>query len=98
MDTQPPRRLYNAMSAHSIAEASTNLPDLIDRAIAGEAVVITRNGKPVAELNPLAPQREPRPVTTEDIAWLDANRIGTIMPDEDAVTLVRKMREEGESD
>jgi prevent-host-death family protein len=86
------------MSAHNIAEAGANLTDLIDRAIAGEAVVITRNGKPVAELNAVRPPREPRRVTAEDIAWLDANRVGTVAPDEDAVTLIRRLREEGDSE
>jgi antitoxin (DNA-binding transcriptional repressor) of toxin-antitoxin stability system len=38
------------MSAYSVATAKNSLPSLIDKAIAGEAVVITRHGKPVAEL------------------------------------------------
>jgi prevent-host-death family protein len=38
------------MSEYSVANAKTHLPRLIDRAIDGEAVVITRHGKPVAEL------------------------------------------------
>jgi len=41
-----------AMSAYSIADAKADLPRLINRAIAGEAVVITRHGKPVAEIRP----------------------------------------------
>ncbi len=38
------------MSAYSVATAKNSLPSLIDKAISGEAVVITRHGKPVAEL------------------------------------------------
>ena len=38
------------MGTHSVAEAKANLPRLIDRALEGEEVVITRRGKPVAEL------------------------------------------------
>jgi len=84
------------MSSHTIAEAGKNLDDLIDRAIAGEGVVITRGGKPVAELHPVKVPFEGRPVTEADIEWLRQNRVGTIMPKEDAATLVRKMRDEGD--
>ena len=40
------------MTVHSVAEAKANLPRLIDRALDGEEVVITRRGKPVAQLTP----------------------------------------------
>ncbi len=40
------------MSSYSVATAKNALPSLIDKAIAGEEVVITRSGKPVAELRP----------------------------------------------
>lgn len=42
------------MSHFSVAEAKNTLPSLIDRAIEGEEVVITRHGKPVAELRPVS--------------------------------------------
>jgi antitoxin (DNA-binding transcriptional repressor) of toxin-antitoxin stability system len=38
------------MKTYSVAEAKNQLPKLIDRALAGEEVVITRRGKPVVEL------------------------------------------------
>ncbi|MHB8530593.1 MAG: type II toxin-antitoxin system Phd/YefM family antitoxin [Caulobacteraceae bacterium] len=38
------------MSTYSVADAKAGLPGLINRAIAGEEVIITRHGKPVAEL------------------------------------------------
>jgi len=41
------------MSVHNLVEAKTRLSDLIDRAQQGEAVVITRHGKPVVELRAL---------------------------------------------
>ena len=47
------------MAAYSVAEAKNRLPTLIDKAIEGEEVVITRHGKPVAELRP-RPQRDAR--------------------------------------
>ncbi len=42
------------MIAYSVADAKANLPRLIDKAMQGEEVVITRHGKPVAELRPTA--------------------------------------------
>ena len=41
------------VTVYSVAEAKNTLPRLIDRALQGEAVVITRRGKPVAELKPV---------------------------------------------
>lgn len=79
------------MSSHSVAEAKSHLSELIDRALKGEDVVITRHGHPVVELKPVSPP--PRRITEADIKWLRAHRIpceGT----EDAVTLVRRMRDE----
>jgi prevent-host-death family protein len=40
------------MPAYSVAEAKNALPKLIDRALRGEEVVITRRGKAVVELRP----------------------------------------------
>lgn len=57
------------MTAYSVADAKNTLPQLIDRALLGEEVVITRRGKPVAELRPVSP-RPPPPAGTD--AWLDA--------------------------
>jgi len=44
------------MSIHSVAEAKNQLSELIERALKGEEVVITRHGRPVAQIVP-APQR-----------------------------------------
>lgn len=40
------------MSTYSVAAAKAGLPGLINRALAGEEVIITRHGKPVVELRP----------------------------------------------
>lgn len=40
------------MADYSVADAKNHLPKLIDRAMSGEEVIITRRGKPVAELKP----------------------------------------------
>jgi prevent-host-death family protein len=82
------------MSTHSVAEAKNQLSKLIDRALKGEGVVITRRGQPVVELKPVRPA--PRPLTETDIEWLRANRVGKTMPKTDAATLIRQMRDEGE--
>jgi prevent-host-death family protein len=59
------------MAAYSVAEAKNTLPKLIDRALRGEEVIITRHGKPVAELRPV--QRQPTPPQgTYD--WLRSRR------------------------
>jgi len=57
--------------AYSVAEAKNTLPKLIDRALQGEEVIITRHGKPVAELKP-AQGRPPPPRGTYE--WLRARR------------------------
>jgi antitoxin (DNA-binding transcriptional repressor) of toxin-antitoxin stability system len=81
------------MSTHSIAEATSQLPRLIDRALEGESVVISRDGQPLVELRPVA--RRPKPLTPADIEWLDAHRVGTVPASLDAATEVRNLRDEG---
>lgn len=80
------------MSTHSVVEAKNQLSELIDRAQHGEPVVITRHGKPVAELRPIPPT--PRPVTTADLEWLATRRITRQNPTEDAGSLLSRMRDE----
>ena len=60
------------MSTYSVADAKNGLPRLIDLALQGEEVVISRHGKPVAELRPVAAAvRKASPAT---YAWLQARR------------------------
>ena len=80
------------MSTHSVAEAKNQLSKLIDRALKGEAVVITRRGEPVVELKPVRPA--PRPITAADIEWLRARRSRLPPSKIDAATLIRQMRDE----
>ena len=82
------------MNTHSVAEARNQLSQLIDRALKGEGIVITRRGEPVVELKPVRPA--PRPITDADIEWLRARRVGRVMPKTDAGNLVSDMRDEGE--
>ena len=45
----------------NVAEAKAKLSELLDRALAGEEIIIARAGKPIARLTPLErkPQRKP---------------------------------------
>lgn len=82
------------MGTHSVAEAKNQLSELIDRALAGEGVVITRHGHPVVELKPVSPPA--RPISAADIDWLVARRVGDRPVSSDAGTLVSTMRDEDE--
>lgn len=44
----------------NLYEAKTNLSQLVDRAAAGEEIIIAKNGVPQARLVPLAAQATPR--------------------------------------
>jgi prevent-host-death family protein len=57
--------------AYSVAEAKNTLPKLIDRALEGEEVIITRHGKPVVELRPALRREPPAKGTLE---WLRSRR------------------------
>jgi len=80
------------MASHSVADAKNNLSQLIDRALEGEEVVITRHGTPVAVLKGVA--RQPGPVTDEEIEWLRRHRVRGPMPSEDAGSLLSRIRDE----
>ena len=64
--------IFVAMTHYSVAEAKNNLPKLLDRMLAGEEVVITRRGRPIARL---APEEAPVIGFPLDLEWLDANRV-----------------------
>ena len=82
------------MGTHSVAEAKNKLPELIDRALKGEDVVITRHGHPVAELKAIP--KKVGPITPEALDWLAARRLKLRNVTEDAGTLMSKIRDEGE--
>ncbi|HYD45178.1 MAG TPA: type II toxin-antitoxin system prevent-host-death family antitoxin [Phenylobacterium sp.] len=80
------------MSQHSVAEAKNQLSGLIERALEGEKVTITKHGRPVVSLTP--EQRVGRATTEAEIAWMrDRARRRACAP-VDSVTLVEEMREE----
>ena len=80
------------MSTHSVAEAKDQLSKLIDRALKGEGIVITRRGQPVVELKPVRPP--PRPVTKEDLEWLRRMRAQLPYCEIDSGTFISEMRDE----
>ena len=83
------------MGTHSVAEAKNRLSELIDRALAGEGVTITRHGRPVVELRPV--ELGPGPVKPEDLDWLAAHRASLgPAPAQGAGNLVSAMRDEEE--
>ena len=83
------------MATYSIEEAKALLSELIHKALAGEGVTITRDGKPVAELRPTmsATVRRPSPRLINEIAARAKTRprLG-----ENAVDIIRRMRDEPE--
>ncbi len=83
------------MSTYSVAEAKNQLSKLIDRALQGEGVIITRRGEPVVALKPVtAVPARPRRATNADIEWLRAHRARLPPSKIDAATFVRQMRDE----
>lgn len=82
------------MGKHSVAEAQNRLSELIDQALGGEEVVITRHGTAVVELRPL--RSAPEPLSREDLDWLAERRAGRSAATVDAGTLLSQMRDEEE--
>jgi len=77
------------MAEYSIADAKNNLPKLVDRALAGEEVRITRRGKTVARLI-----GEPPPPLGIDVDWLDRVRVDPKDPNLDFTSIIRQMRDD----
>jgi prevent-host-death family protein len=55
------------MSEYSVADAKNKLPSLINKALEGEEIVITRHGKPVVELRQIS---KPLPRSKGIDEWL----------------------------
>jgi prevent-host-death family protein len=64
------------MVQYSVAEAKNRLPKLIDEALEGGEVVITRRGKPVVELRPAAAKPTPPGGSDEWLFQRTRNRQG----------------------
>ncbi len=70
----------------SIAEAKAHLSELI---AAGEQVVVTKRGVPVATILP-----SPKPKKKLDLAWLEEATKDIPYQHEDSETLLRRMRDD----
>ena len=82
------------MATYSVADAKNRLPSLIDKAISGEEVVITRHGKPVAELRPAARQEKLRVPGAYERLIAERDRRPAISIT--SVELLNQMYEEGD--
>jgi prevent-host-death family protein len=66
----------------NLYEAKTNLSQLVDRAAAGEEIIIAKNGVPLARLVPLETRQVPRtPGGWEDGVWI-ADDFDAPLPDD----------------
>lgn len=83
------------MGHHSLPEAREKLADLIDRALAGEEVVILRDGQPVVEIKAVAKPADEGYSAEDMIRWLDEHRVRPAKPiTTDAGELLHRMRNE----
>lgn len=84
------------MPVYSIAKAKDNLSRLVDEAVAGEEVAITRHGKVVAYVRPAA-ERAVRQPSHELVAQIVERAKKRPRLGESAVDIIRRMRD-GERD
>ena len=82
------------MSSYSVAEAKNGLPGLIDRAIEGEEVLITRRGKIVAELRPAPAASNCPSDQAGGMEWLRRRRESRPGVDVDTAKLLRDLADE----
>jgi antitoxin (DNA-binding transcriptional repressor) of toxin-antitoxin stability system len=83
------------MASYSVAEAKNQLPGLINKALGGEEVVITRHGKPVAEIRARRTTGDESPRHRPEIyEWLKAQRDARKPLDIDSVDLLNDLHDE----
>ncbi len=73
----------------SLAEAKTTLSELVSAAESGEVIVITKRGKPVAEL-----RAQPLPRERVDLQLLQDTTAGMAPQAPGAADVVRRMRDD----
>jgi prevent-host-death family protein len=77
---------------YSIEEAKDQLSRLLDEALNGHQVTITRSGKPVVGLHPIAAVGHR--ITAEEIEWLRRCRERLPSMEIDTITEIRAMRDD----
>jgi prevent-host-death family protein len=80
------------MASYSLAQAKDQLSRLVDEALRGEIVTITRHGKPVVTLSASAPT--PKPLTVRYLREMRRRAEARPSLGADSVTLIRQMRDE----
>jgi prevent-host-death family protein len=81
------------MSKHSVVEAKNQLSALIERALKGERVVITRHGHPVVEIVPSYDDHA-RMLSAASLDRLESLAVKPLKPGQDAGELLSEMRDE----
>jgi prevent-host-death family protein len=81
------------MRTLSLADAKAHLSAVVDQAEAGEEIVITRRGRPVARI--VAARKQPAGNTAALVKELQAFVMAQPLQKEPAAALVRRMRESG---
>jgi prevent-host-death family protein len=80
------------MATYSLAEAKNQLSKLVDQALTGEPVTITRHGKAVAHLTSAEPVG--RAMDKEMLNWLAKRRATRPRLKVNSVDVIRAMRDE----
>lgn len=80
------------MSTYTLAQAKDQLSRIVDEALTGEPVTITRHGKPVVTLQPA--QVAHRQMRASDVATLRNRRSARPRLRRTGAALVRAMRDE----
>lgn len=80
------------MGSYSVAEAKSGLPALIDKASAGERVIITRHGRPVVELRPALPGSDVK--RSGGLTWLGERRRGRPRISISSLEVLKQLAEE----
>jgi prevent-host-death family protein len=79
------------MANYSVATTKDKLSSLIDKALAGEEVVITRHGKPTVSLHVVQPVAKP---VKKGLAWLKERRDALQPLNVGGADIVAEMRSE----
>ncbi|MBM3552669.1 MAG: type II toxin-antitoxin system prevent-host-death family antitoxin [Alphaproteobacteria bacterium] len=77
------------MSVVTVAEAKAHLSELVERAAKGETVCVTRRGKPVAKIAPIA-----EPIKRVDVSMLREITADMAVEAEPEGKFMRRIRDE----